>query len=379
MVATCRAVLFNSLMNPYKNIEIFQKCNSLRSQCYIVNEWDIHNNFGNIKKILETNPPRCMIVESTDAVHPYFEQYQNNIEYLSNFFKQHTDNLLIYYSVNYYTEFNGISNVRYYHFPEYHAYYYPIYQDVTVQDYQIDKKFLCLNKRVDVSRWALYKKFYTDNLIEQSLFSFLGEDRLFGTLEQVDMINAVESLYQQMALTHNEFLRLKTPDPLFLQINDDNLLAEYQSVKRSLSTVDPTWAGNNTFYQRTFCSVISETSPEANKPNFSEKIFRTICYGHPFILLGAQHSLAMLKELGFDTYDDIFDNSYDTEPVRDRRILKVFKTIDEISAQNLDSLDKLKKKLLPRRLANIKNYQNMYQTMLNRSQALVQELDQLTR
>ena len=34
-------------------------------------------------------------------------------------------------------------------------------------------------------------------------------------------------------------------------------------------------------------------------------------YGLPFIYVGARHSLQMLKELGFRTFDKFIDESYD--------------------------------------------------------------------
>lgn len=363
-------------MNNYKNLELFDYCKKLK-ECFVVNEWEVHNNFNLIKNYLETACPQCMIVEATDAVHPFYDHYTDNLNFLINYFKNSPQGQLIYYSVNLYTEFDNIKNITYRWIPEYHAYYYPIFKHAKINTETITQKFLCLNKRVDDVRWMLYKKFYTDNLLDQSLFSFLGENQLFGEQGDINSVNYAEELCQQAAKVHPEIARLKIPPDMFRQLSNDQSLTRYKNVDCRTAEVDPSWAGHDNFYQETFCSIISETSASADKPNFSEKIFRTICYGHPFVLIASPNSLALLRDFGFDTYDDIFDNSYDTEPVRNRRIIKVFDVIDQIAKLSINDLNTLNQQLLPRRLNNIKNYQLMYEKMLNKSTMLVQELQRL--
>lgn len=359
-------------MNKYKHIDIFNYCKSL-TDCFVVNEWEVHENFDQIKPRLTPDSSICMIVEATDAVHPYHDQYTENLNYLINFFKNSPQSRLIYYSVNLYTEFDNIQNITYRWIPEYHAYYYPIYQNVKINTFPVTKKFLCLNKRVDEVRWMLYKKFYTDDLLDQSLFSFLGQDN-YGVQENIDSVANAEKLFQ-VATAYPEIARLKTPPELFRKLPDDQLFTK--NTDGQPLDIDPSWVGNDHFYHSTFCSIISETSASSNRPNFSEKIFRSIMYGHPFVLIGAPHSLSMLRDLGFDTYDDIFDTSYDTVLVRDHRIIKVFEVIDQISQLSLDDLNRLNSQLLPRRLHNIKNYQIMHNKLLDKSSSLIQELQYL--
>lgn len=46
----------------------------------------------------------------------------------------------------------------------------------------------------------------------------------------------------------------------------------------------------------------------------SEKIFRALQLPRPFLVFSATGTLKLLKDLGFDIYDDIVDQSYDLEP-----------------------------------------------------------------
>ena len=52
----------------------------------------------------------------------------------------------------------------------------------------------------------------------------------------------------------------------------------------------------------------------------TEKTFKPIAHQHPFLVCGMKGTLAFLKENGFETYDHIFDESYDTLDFFDARL-----------------------------------------------------------
>lgn len=358
-----------------KFIELFVECQKYQKEYVVLNEWEVHSNIEHLKQILSSGKPINLIVEATDAVHPYQDFCQPSIQLIKDYFIANPTSKLIYYSVNYYPELNGIPNVMYRCFPEYHAYYYPLYSDVNINDSILTKKFLCLNKRIDVTRWILYKKFYTDNLIKQSYFSFLGENLAVGKLESIELINQAEEIFNSLVNLYPEFSRLQTPDESFKKLDGDTDINQYINYRKQ-NAVDPSWKLNHKFYQTSFCSIISETSMMSITPNFSEKTFRAISNGHPFIILGGAGSLRFLKNLGFDTFDDVFDNSYDSITDNYRRMLAIFNTIDKINLLDLDQMTQLKSELLPRRIKNIQVYQELYQCMLDKSIDLIQELKQ---
>lgn len=65
-------------------------------------------------------------------------------------------------------------------------------------------------------------------------------------------------------------------------------------------------------YEQTFISIVTETLTCNGSIFFSEKIWKPISIGHPFILIGNPNSLKYLKELGFKTFDKWIDESYDS-------------------------------------------------------------------
>lgn len=83
------------------------------------------------------------------------------------------------------------------------------------------------------------------------------------------------------------------------------------------------------WYDKTAMSVVVETVVDTVLPFplLSEKIFKPIIFGHPFLLLGCQGSLAWLHDHGFVTYDNIFDESYDDIDDWNQRLDHIYRAV----------------------------------------------------
>jgi len=73
---------------------------------------------------------------------------------------------------------------------------------------------------------------------------------------------------------------------------------------------------NPDWYDRTAFSVVAEsymrnTSVPAAGTEVSEKIFKPLAYYHPFITFSSSGTLKYLHEQGFETFPELFDESYD--------------------------------------------------------------------
>lgn len=67
-------------------------------------------------------------------------------------------------------------------------------------------------------------------------------------------------------------------------------------------------------YEHTKVSLVTETAVDKKKPHNSfitEKIWKPIICEHPFVVLGYAGVLRELRDLGFQTYDRIWDEEYD--------------------------------------------------------------------
>jgi hypothetical protein len=79
--------------------------------------------------------------------------------------------------------------------------------------------------------------------------------------------------------------------------------------------------------------LVTETVASGRRQHLTEKTFKPICLGMPFILVGCAGSLEYLRSYGFKTFSGMWDESYDDESNDIQRYEKISKLL-----QDLDSL-----------------------------------------
>lgn len=94
--------------------------------------------------------------------------------------------------------------------------------------------------------------------------------------------------------------------------------------------------------------VVSETDAMDNFW-FTEKTANCLATGKPFVLVSGQHSLARLRSMGFQTFDTVIDESYDTASHPYERVQRLTSSLQELynsesKAQRLQELYHLAQK-----------------------------------
>jgi hypothetical protein len=92
-------------------------------------------------------------------------------------------------------------------------------------------------------------------------------------------------------------------------------------------------------YTQSYCHIVLETHFDADQSGgafLTEKTFKPIKHGQPFVIVGAPGSLQALRDLGYRTFDHAIDTSYDLETDNTRRWQKIMQTIQQIQAQDPD-------------------------------------------
>ena len=69
--------------------------------------------------------------------------------------------------------------------------------------------------------------------------------------------------------------------------------------------------------------LVTETVATGRRHHLTEKTFKPIAMGMPFVIVGTQGSLQYLRSYGFKTFGDLWDESYDDEIHDDQRIEKI--------------------------------------------------------
>jgi hypothetical protein len=95
---------------------------------------------------------------------------------------------------------------------------------------------------------------------------------------------------------------------------------------------------NSEWYDDTYFSTVLETSQHGPCWRPTDKTFKACAYYHPFLIIGQYHTLKRLKELGFETYNNIFNETYDDIEDFDTRLNIVIKNIDNFNKMPYDSI-----------------------------------------
>lgn len=100
-------------------------------------------------------------------------------------------------------------------------------------------------------------------------------------------------------------------------------------------------------YNDCFVDIVTETRFAQPTGNFSEKVLQPIQYMKPFILLAPPYTLECLKGFGYKTFEDFWDETYDTIEDHGDRLAKIFTVIREVLDKSPHELVELYKQMYP--------------------------------
>jgi hypothetical protein len=91
-------------------------------------------------------------------------------------------------------------------------------------------------------------------------------------------------------------------------------------------------------YQDSYCHLVIETLFDADQSGgafLTEKTYKAIKFGQPFVIIGTAHSLRTLREQGYKTFDNVIDNSYDEITDNTQRWSAIRNTVLKIQSQDM--------------------------------------------
>jgi hypothetical protein len=197
--------------------------------------------------------------------------------------------------------------------------------------------FLSVNNRASPHRQLTYYFFEKFGLRKKSYFSYHG------------------SLARSSLRSHSEISKHYPPDnPIwYLQGMDLEKLNQQIPVTISGDQFDNSvgedcdWShGKEFFYADTFCSLVLDTYCSEDHVVLDEKVFKPIAYGHPFLLLCNRGGLKTLQSIGFKTFGDFWDESYDDLQGYER-LETIFKLMLEIEKWSVNDINAIYNKMLP--------------------------------
>ena len=192
-------------------------------------------------------------------------------------------------------------------------------------DYRINndsKRFICLNRVPRSQRVAFVYFLYAHKLLKyfnaslSNLMEFTGDTKKRSFNYATPLMKSI--------VTYNEANFEKFKKLLPLQYDQDDPMKFW-----SWDIYNENMCKNNHIF------IVTETWwNEKPLPILTEKTFKSIALKMPFILLAQPHSLSKLKRDGYQTFSELWDESYDSEEDDVKRFTKVCALVKKLCSMS---------------------------------------------
>ncbi|WP_156394271.1 hypothetical protein [Methylobacterium sp. Leaf94] len=100
-------------------------------------------------------------------------------------------------------------------------------------------------------------------------------------------------------------------------------------------------------YQKSLFSIVTDAGFDngLHMKRITEKFLKPVLHMHPFILFGEPGGLAVVRDLGFQTFGNFIDESYDAILPADRRMDKIVDAVDELCAFDIKSIQAMRSRV----------------------------------
>jgi len=176
------------------------------------------------------------------------------------------------------------------------------------------KNFLCMMRNHKPERLLFLEQLWRNNLLDSNLVSYLGQvntKNIHGRTAR-PISDIVGEQYQ----ADTEFTYIPSADFAGWLTDNIPILLPEDHTQTNEHNTDFFTTGNPDWYSSTQYSVVLETY-WARTEFLTEKSFKPIISKHPFINLG-NASNKILKNLGFDVFEDVFGLEHDTLPAQEK-------------------------------------------------------------
>jgi hypothetical protein len=201
-------------------------------------------------------------------------------------------------------------------------------------DYAPEKLFLCWNRRFRKHRTDLALALDKDGLVNRSYYSMGLVDPEATSTEfrsTVDFHNLNNQNITQVDV--DNFIN-KLPLVIDGENNINQMCQDFNSAARN-------------FYSNSLVSIVTETNFSAKTLTLTEKSFKPSKEKHPFIIVGVKGALKAMREFGFKTFGEFWDESYDEESNSQLRMNKIIEVCKEIGRWDTEKIIDFKRKVKP--------------------------------
>ena len=173
---------------------------------------------------------------------------------------------------------------------------------------QPDKKFLCLNRRMYHHKYKIIEELFNRGLLKDTRFTWVDN---FVPPNKIS-----KTLISELNINIDEFDGI--------QLEGDVMYGSKLSYHDEfLFTINSEW------YYRSKVDIITETILDDDAIHITEKTFKSIYLGLPFVISASKGHLKALRGMGFKTFNSVINEEYDDMSGGDK-IKKIIDSAEEL-------------------------------------------------
>ena len=182
-----------------------------------------------------------------------------------------------------------------------------------------EKTFLCFNRRFNDHRLLFYILVEKHQLLDQFYLS-MAKNRPESTDTFLKSATWLIHHYTEFNINLEDIVRADSKLPLTL---DNPNFNKYPMERKS--------GDMKKYYDNSLINIVTETYFFNSIIHITEKTYKPIGFMQPFIMIAAPFSLKHIKDMGFKTFNDFWDESYDEELDHVKRMNKILNVVKFIS------------------------------------------------
>lgn len=225
--------------------------------------------------------------------------------------------------------------------------------EVTYTETDTNWPFIVLSRQARFHRTYFMSKLFNASLEKQGLVAFNNipfvHTRNEGEKNNHSTANDSPCIFLSTTpFTYNNtelFIKSKENQQIYNSFS--NSVSMYRNFDENTDFSNKTIATefNTSPVQKSLVYVALETTVTHPEVFLSTISFKGIFHKRPFIILGVPGTVAYLKSLGFKTFSDFWDESYDSENCFETRVDKIIKILEFVSNLTRAELSELHKQM----------------------------------
>ena len=215
------------------------------------------------------------------------------------------------------------------------------------------KLFLMWNRRYKHHRIDMALHLELAGLVDRSFISFTEVHPEFKHIPftQAANLQHIQSKFDYITEQTVSSFASKLPLILDNETEISNMCADYGNKSRR-------------FYKNSLVSLVTETNYREVEVTLTEKSFKPIKEKHPFIIIGGKGVLQSMRELGFKTFSEFWDESYDECANPEERMRRLYAIVQQIGSWTPEQIVEFRRSVKPILDYNFQKLKNFFGSKL---------------